>query len=208
MPYGLTEEGEPTFLISSMAMHTRNLQSDPRATLLVIQQPTDGNPLGAGRVSLMGEATPIDEASRDCVAKGYLQRHPDAQNWMNYGDFQFFQLRLIDVYFVGGFGVMGWISAADYRQARPDPLADLSDSIIAHMNEDHRPAMVLLAERFSLIHAQDAIMTSVDRLGFHLRLQTESGFKGTRIKFPTPIDDAEDVRRVMVALVASARQQT
>jgi putative heme iron utilization protein len=39
----------PLFLISTMAMHTQNLQADPRASLLVTQQDTDGEPLGASR---------------------------------------------------------------------------------------------------------------------------------------------------------------
>jgi len=43
MPYGLDELGRPIFLISTMAMHTQNLQADPRASLLVTQP--DASPL-------------------------------------------------------------------------------------------------------------------------------------------------------------------
>ena len=32
MPYGLDEHGRPIFLISTMAMHTHNLQADSRAS--------------------------------------------------------------------------------------------------------------------------------------------------------------------------------
>src|SRR5437870_6739496 len=46
MPYGLDDHGRPIFLISTMAMHTQNLQANPRAILLVTQQVTDGEPLG------------------------------------------------------------------------------------------------------------------------------------------------------------------
>jgi len=35
MPYGLDNTGRAVFLISTMAMHTQNLQADPRASLLV-----------------------------------------------------------------------------------------------------------------------------------------------------------------------------
>jgi hypothetical protein len=38
MPVGLDDHGRPVFLISIMAMHTRNLQSDVRASLLVTQE--------------------------------------------------------------------------------------------------------------------------------------------------------------------------
>jgi putative heme iron utilization protein len=37
MPYRLDEEGHPVFLISTMAMHTQNVQADPRSSLLVTQ---------------------------------------------------------------------------------------------------------------------------------------------------------------------------
>jgi hypothetical protein len=42
MPYGLDSHGCPLFLISTMAMHTQNLQADHRASLLVTQD--DGAP--------------------------------------------------------------------------------------------------------------------------------------------------------------------
>src|SRR5215470_1435490 len=54
MPYGLDDHGRPLFLISTMAMHTQNLQADSRASLLVTQEDTDGEPLGASRVTLVG----------------------------------------------------------------------------------------------------------------------------------------------------------
>jgi Pyridoxamine 5'-phosphate oxidase len=49
MPYGLDEHGRPIFLISTMAMHTHNLQADSRASLLVTQPEASGDPLGASR---------------------------------------------------------------------------------------------------------------------------------------------------------------
>ena len=52
-----------------------------------------------------------------------------------------------------------------------------------HMNADHKDALILLAKRFAGIEAQEAEMTSVDRLGFHLRLKTQDGVKGTRSRF-------------------------
>src|ERR1700688_1543547 len=36
-PYGLDVQGRPIFLISTMAMHTQNLQADGRSSLLVTQ---------------------------------------------------------------------------------------------------------------------------------------------------------------------------
>src|SRR6266480_672055 len=59
MPYGLDNRGRPIFLISTMAMHTQNLQADPRASLLITQPDANGDPLGASRVTLVGNAVTI-----------------------------------------------------------------------------------------------------------------------------------------------------
>src|SRR5260370_32053391 len=62
MPYGLDEQGRPIFLISTMAMHTQKLKADARASLLVPQDSGDGDPLGASRVTLVGNVLPVPEA--------------------------------------------------------------------------------------------------------------------------------------------------
>ena len=41
----------------------------------------------------------------------------------DYIDFAYYRLHVSAVYFIRGFGVMGWISAEDYGSALPDPLA-------------------------------------------------------------------------------------
>src|SRR5271169_650352 len=59
MPYGLDDHANPVFLISTMAMHTQNVQEDPRSSLLVTQPDTIGDPLGASRVTLLGNILPV-----------------------------------------------------------------------------------------------------------------------------------------------------
>src|SRR5271169_536526 len=76
MPYGVDDQGRPIFLISTMAMHTQNLQADPRASLLVTQNATDGDPLGASRVTLVGHVLPLPESEVADARQLYLARHP------------------------------------------------------------------------------------------------------------------------------------
>src|SRR5437762_12009667 len=72
MPYGLDDHGRPIFLISTMAMHTQNLQADPHASLLVTQQDTEGEPLGASRVTVVGNVLPVPNAELAEARKIYL----------------------------------------------------------------------------------------------------------------------------------------
>ena len=120
MPYATDQHGRPVFFISSMAMHTQNLRQDPRASLLIAQPDAAGDPLGTARVTLIGTANEVMAAQ---VRDLYLSRHENAKLWQDYTDFAYYRLEVSGVYFVGGFGVMGWISAEDYSFARPNPLA-------------------------------------------------------------------------------------
>jgi heme iron utilization protein len=208
MPYGLDERGRPTFLISTMAMHTQNLQADPRASLLITQPDASGDPLGASRVTLIGNAQIIPSSDVAEARSLYLERYANAKYWVDFEDFSFYRMDVLDVYYVGGFGVMGWVQASDYDQAKPDPLADAAAGIIEHMNADHKDALVLLARTLAGIESEEAAMTSVDRLGFHVRLKTKDGMKGTRIAFLREVRTAGEARKVLVEMVQQARQRT
>lgn len=205
MPFGLDGDGRPLFLISNMAMHTQNLLADARASLLVMQDPGAADVLGAARVTLMGEAEPLPKADTAEARERYLHAYPQAVHWVDYDDFAFYRMSVESVYFIGGFGAMGWVAAEDYRQAAPDPLAGSAQGILQHMNEDHADALMLLAKVHAGIEATEARMTAVDRLGFHVRLKTGAGLRGARIAFIREVRTPQQVREVLVEMVKAAR---
>src|SRR5438309_7678131 len=205
MPYGLDDHGRPIFLISTMAMHTQNLQADARASLLVTQDDTGGDPLGASRVTLVGNVLPLPEWEVAEARELYLARYANSKHWVDFEDFSFYRMDVVDVYYVGGFGVMGWVSASEYDRAKPDLLADVATGIIQHMNTDHGDALIVLARVLAGIESQEVAMTSVDRLGFHVRLKTQDGMRGARIAFSQEVTSPAEARTVLVEMVAQAR---
>src|ERR1700745_979415 len=207
MPYGLDDRGRPIFLISTMAMHTHTHQADSRASLLVTQPDTSCDPLGASRVTLMGNVLTIPEPEVPEARKLYLARYANSQYWVDFEDFSFYRMDVVDVYYVGGFGVMGWVSDSDYEHAKPDPLADATGEIIQHMNADHKDALILLARAFARIESQEATMIAVDRLGFHARLKTQEGMRGARIAFLREVSNLAETRKVLVEMVQQARSK-
>src|SRR5713226_3036275 len=120
---------------------------------------------------------------------------------VDFEDFSFYCVDVIDVYYVGGFGVMGWVSATDYDRSQPDPLADSMAEIIQHMNADHKDALVLLARKFAHLESEEARMTAVDRLGFHVRLKTPDGMRGARIAFLREVSNPAETRGALVEMV-------
>ena len=208
MPYALGDAGRPLFLVSAMAMHTKNLQADPRASLFVTAAEAQSDPLGAGRLTLIGNAEPVPQNELAAARAAYLARHDNARYYVDFADFSFWRLNPIDLYFVGGFGVMGWVNSSDFEQAVPDPLAEAALGILEHMNQDHASAMIEIALHEKGVAASEAKMTAVDRLGFHLRLKTPERVRSVRIGFPVEVRNSDECRQALVAMVKRARSQT
>lgn len=205
MPYGLDDRGRPIFLISHMAVHTQNMAVDSRASLLVTQPHWSRDPLASSRVTIMGTISRVPQDQLRQHRDLYLARYDNAKYWVDFEDFALYRMEVIDVYFVGGFGVMGWVSAEEYALADTDPLADVAPGIIAHMNADHADALLLLARVVAGLGADEATMTSVDRLGFHLRLRRGDRVQGARIPFTREVKTTEETRHILVRMVQDAR---
>ncbi len=207
MPYSLDAYGRPVFLISRMAVHTQNLRKDPRASLLVRQPGWTGDPLAGARVTLMGQVAELATTDLEPIRTAYLARHENAAAWVDFDDFDFYRLEVTDVYYVGGFGAMGWVLAADYTVAEPDPLADAAPGIIDHMNQDHADALRLFCRVYAGVRADEAVMMSVDRLGFRVRVRTGERMHGVRLAFPREARNVQDARTVLVAMAREAREK-
>jgi heme iron utilization protein len=116
-PYAADGRGQPLLLISGLAVHTRNLEADPRASLLVAAPEAAEDPLAAERATLLGNARRLVGPEMEEARGIYLRRHPQAAAWVGFGDFAFWRLDVAEVYMIGGFGVMAWMAGAIYATA-------------------------------------------------------------------------------------------
>ena len=208
-PYGSLvtvafDVGNPVFLVSTMAEHTRNLQRDSRASLLVAESSSD-DPLANGRVTLLGPCAQVEgDAGRARAA--FLETHPNAAYYVNFGDFAFWKMDVESIRYIGGYGRMSWVDAADWHAAESDPLAEAVPGVIVHMNDDHADAMVLYCKAFSKATDIDAAsMTGVDRYGFEMSAVTAEGPRPVRLAFPTPVRTPEEARAAFVKMLNDAR---
>jgi hypothetical protein len=168
----------------------------------LITQPDSADPLGAARVTLLGIAAPAPPGE---VRELYLSRYENARYWQSYSDFAYYRLEVSSVYFIGGFGVMGWVPADEYGVAQPDPLADAAPELILRINSDHGEALLPIARRcIGEETAADSItlasVTAVDRLGFHLRIKTGEGFQGRRAAFPHEVRNREEALSALLEM--------
>jgi putative heme iron utilization protein len=207
--YAIDDGGRPIVFVSTMAEHTRNAAADARASLIVTEPFPDGSdPLAAGRVTLIGDLLEVGDSERPAVRDRYLAANPASAYYIDFGDFSFWRLEVRSVRYVGGYGRMSWVGAADYAAAEADPLSgEAAVGILDHMNADHRDSLVLMARVLGgRDDAVEAVMTAVDRYGFDLVVEGASGRAALRLGFDAPVAAGGAVRPAMIRLVERARQ--
>src|SRR6202012_454437 len=79
-------DGSPILLISRLAVHTRNILADARG-LLVVAERGPGDPLEGARIMLSGRAEAADNDDRELLRRRYLNAHPSAEAYADFGDF-------------------------------------------------------------------------------------------------------------------------
>jgi putative heme iron utilization protein len=117
-PFSVDQRGCPLFLMSGLAVHTKNFLESPKASLLVFEPEAEQDPLGSARMNVMGEVHAVPEGEVPSAREFYLEQHPESEQWMDFGDFRLYRLTVEEVYYIGGFGEMGWVSKGDFADAR------------------------------------------------------------------------------------------
>lgn len=205
-PYGslvqvaTAPDGAPLLLISTLAQHTTNLQTEPKASLLFDGTGTFDAPLEGPRVGVLGTLAPTtDPADR----ARYLSRFPDAAGYAGFTDFSFYRMSVRRAHLVAGFGRIHWIEPTDLvldgETCRR--LADGEAGMVAHMNEDHADALDAYAAGLLGLTGTGWRMVGVDPEGLDLR----NGGRLARVDFPSPVRTPAEARKMLVALVDRAR---
>ncbi len=193
-------DAAPLLLLSTLAVHTQNLNADRRISLLYEEASRHAEPMTGARVTLAGRVAPTTEQRhRD----RFLSRHASAADYADFKDFAFYRLEVDAAHSVAGFGQIKTLAAADWRfdDARAAPLIAAEAAIVEHMNTDHQDAVALYAMRLLSLPSGPWRMTGIDPEGLDLAADGRSA----RIRFEAPIYDPETARRTLVRLAESAR---
>src|SRR5919109_1665160 len=88
----LSAEGEIILLLSDLSDHAKNLQRDPRASLLMDGTLALKEPLTGPRLTLLGEVQRSPDQQDDKAR--YLAAHPEAELYAGFGDFKLYRFRI------------------------------------------------------------------------------------------------------------------
>jgi len=196
-PYVLDHDGNPVILISTLAEHTKNIDADPRVSLIV--HPCVEDMQAAGRVTLVGRAGRLPD--KEAFGVRYLRYLPQAEGYFGMHDFHFYRIVVEDVRFIGGFGKIHWIRPERYAPPPAIALAAAEDDILAHMNADHAHNLREYCRHVHRVGVLDATMIGIDCDGFDVRADGHV----LRFTFPQAVFDAEAARAALVELARQAR---
>lgn len=196
-------DGAPLLLVSDLALHTRNLKADSRASLLFDASGGSGDPLAGGRVTVIGRMHIVGGAAVDYVRQRFLARQPGAAMYADFADFSFWKMSVERAHYVGGFGRIVDLGAdkllADIKGA--EALLAAEPDIVDHMNGDHAEAIQLYATRLAGAGGEGWRMTGLDPSGFDL----SNGEKGLRLEFAQRVTDPQAAQAELVRMAKAAR---
>jgi putative heme iron utilization protein len=191
--------GVPLLLLSTLALHTKNILADNRVSLMLDER-KDGDPLEGARVMLMGSCAKNSDSS---AASSYLRRHPEAEMFASFADFAFYRMEIVRAHLVAGFGRIVDLAAQDILTDVSDaqPLLEAQGDAIAHMNADHAEACRLYATKLLGAPDGDWRCVGVDPEGIEL----QSGRMALRLFFPQRVNAPGPLRAVLKQLAEQAR---
>ena len=195
-PFILDHAGRPVILISTLAEHTKNIDADPRVSLIV--QPYSPDMQVTGRVTLLGRAERLADKSE--LGPRYLRFHPQAADYFAMHDFSFYRIEPVRLRWIGGFGRIHWVEPADYLAA-PGTLAEQEAGILEHMNADHAENLRAYCRHVHGLETTGADMIGIDPDGFDVRADGQR----LRFDFDAPVSDAQGARAALVDLARAAR---
>ncbi|MDX2289273.1 MAG: DUF2470 domain-containing protein [Hyphomicrobiaceae bacterium] len=201
-----TPDGAPILLLSTLALHTRNLAADPRASLLLDGTAGSADPMSGDRATLIGTIEKVSDQDRSAdLAQRFVRRHPAASQYAGFADFAIYTMAVESCHFIGGFGRIHSI-VFDRLAVRCDGASALlaaATDIVQHMNDDHHDAVQLYAEVLARMPSGERPfrMTGIDPTGIDIA----GRLRGARLEFPAPVTTPDEARKHLVALVAEAR---
>jgi len=192
-------DAAPLMLLSDVARHSRNINADPRVSLLFAKFGRDA--IAQGRVSVLGRAEACDDVQ---LRARFLARHAAAQSFATFSDFRLYRVAVDSVHYVGGFGRIHTLDAAQvmFDTSQSAALAEAERDILDHMNSEHAQALTLCAHNLIGRPGLDWRLTGIDPEGIDLARNDADA----RLDFDMVIHNGEDAHTALAHLARAARR--
>jgi hypothetical protein len=200
-------DGDVTLLVGDGTPLDRYLRGesldDSPAVLDVLDVPPGQFRLPRARLCLTGwvQAMPLGE-QRDLAACVAAAR-PVGELLSIGAGATLYRLDLAEICVTTAGGVVT-VAPEEFAAARPDPMYEAEDEIVAHLTAFHRDRMIAYALRHlpadEAAELRDVGVAGLDRHGLDLQCATPLGYRMLRATFGAPVDDPDGFARRLCAL--------
>ena len=109
------------------------------------------------------------------------------------GNAEYFRMdRILDIYFVGGFGTVQWVDPEEFMSSQPDKVVLGGNFNLAYLNETYNNIKDIIGESGDV---DDAAFISVDSLGADVRIRRGGEYSVERLGWVNRVESLEDACR-------------
>lgn len=195
VPYCLSEKVEPVILISNIAQHTKNINANSKVSITIFDK-NQGDVQANTRITYIGDAIQDNDPY---LKDKYINSVNDSIKYFEFHDFSIYKIVLKKVRFINGFGKIYWVNPEDF--ILENPLKNVENRIINHMNSDHLDSLIKYCKFYKNIETNDVKMIGIDSEGFDV---LSNKFDLIRFTFENPISDAGQARDILVKMAKEA----
>jgi len=185
-------DGSPLLLLSDLSDHTRNLNSETRASLLFEEASGKANPQTGPRVSVLGR---IEKSDLYRHRRRFLARHQSAKLYAGFGDFSIYRMTVERAHYVAGFGRAHWIDrdALLVDACAAEDIAAGEPGMLDRMNAKRADYATLYAQRLLGRRGDGWTLAGIDPDGCDLRRKNTLA----RLDFPHMVENSDALEAVL-----------
>ncbi|MBD22303.1 MAG: hypothetical protein CL572_01390 [Alphaproteobacteria bacterium] len=204
----------PLLLLSNLSEHTTNIINNSSVSLMVCEENNLYNffpkfknkfpgidyedPMSRPRVTLIGNIKKTTDTNH---RRRFLNRHPAAKLYSNFGDMNFYKIEIKTAHLIGGFAHVKWFKKNELVNKQNLNYINSEANIISHMNDHHNESIKLYLQKFiknikSIEKRGNWKIVGIDPDGFDLRKKKLL----TRLFFDKEISNAKKLRGMFVKL--------
>ncbi len=194
---GFDVDGTPLMLLSKLALHRRNIEQTPAASLLFDGTLGMADRLAGPRVTVVGRVEQFDSKR---AKERFVAQNPAAEIYADFADFALFRLSVASAHFVAGFGAIRWIPAEHLLMPTDEALA-IAESVPPLLEAARSRFGPALLQHLGLGAAAEPRIAAIDGTGIDVTYLDGEAPVSRYLPFEAPATNGEALEKAIESLL-------